>query len=280
MRIALVVNAGSGSGTDPEALAALLRDQGPEVDLRPFEDLGDVPLDEADRLVVATGDGGIGRAAARAAAAGIPLAVLPTGTANDFAAAFGLPRDPGIAAVLAAREDAPRRPVDVAWSGTTPFVNAAACGLSVAATEHAGALKRVLGTAAYAVGALRAGATEPTCRYRVVVDGEEVFDGAAWQVIVAGTGAFGGGSDLEEADPGDGRLDVAVLHGASRAALVRHAWALRQGGLVSHDDVSHHRGRDVTVEGARRWNVDGELSEAPDAGRFALDGRVELVVPR
>jgi hypothetical protein len=32
------------------------------------------------------------------------------------------------------------------------------------------------------------------------------------------------------------------------------------------------------VEGAGRWNVDGELCDAPDAGHFRLDGHVDVVV--
>jgi diacylglycerol kinase (ATP) len=279
MRIALVVNPGSGGGTDPDALAGLLRRQGADVELHDFSAIDDVPLAGFDRLAVATGDGGLGSAAARAVDAGIPLAVLPSGTANDFAATLGLPHDPGIAAVLAARADAPLRTLDLAWAGEIPFLNTAACGISVAAAGYAERLKRVLGPAAYATGAVLAGATETARSYRVVVDGEEVFAGPAWQVIVAGTGAFGNGSEVEEADPTDGRLDVAVLHGASRVALARHAWGLRAGGLTAQDDVAHHRGRAVVVEGATGWNVDGERCDAADAGRFRLDGRAQVVVP-
>ncbi len=279
MRLALFVNPGSGRGTDADTLAGLLRGQRAEVDLHHFDELGDVPLDGVDRLVVATGDGGLGPAAARAAAARIPLAVLPSGTANDFASALGLPRDPGLAAVLAADADARSRTLDVAWAGGTPFLNAASCGLAVAAARYADGLKGVLGPVAYPVGALRAGATQPACDYRVVVDGTERFAGPAWQVIVAGTGAFGSGAELDEADPADRRLDVTVVRGGSRLALPLRAWGMRQGGLNRQDGVEHLRGRTVEVEGAERWNVDGELCDHADAGRFRLDGRVAVVVP-
>jgi diacylglycerol kinase family enzyme len=59
----------------------------------------------------------------------------------------------------------------------------------------------------------------------VTVDGTQRFDGEAWQVIVAGTGAFGGGSELEAADPRDGLLDVAVLEAgrARRSSCARGA---------------------------------------------------------
>src|SRR3712207_7308671 len=43
------------------------------------------------------------------------------------------------------------------------------------------------------------------------VDGREAFTGRAWQVTVASTGAFGGGAEIEEADPHDGLLDLVVV---------------------------------------------------------------------
>lgn len=279
MRIALVVNEGSGGGTDPVALEQHLEAAGAEVETHAFDALDTLPLDGIDRLVVAAGDGGVGPAAARASAAGIPLAVLPSGTANDFAGFLDLPDDPEEAARLAADPAARTRRIDVGRSGRIPFLNAAACGLSVAAAEHATPLKKALGAAAYAVGAVRAGAGEDACTYRVFVDGEERFDGEAWQVIVSGTGAFGNGAEVEPADPADGELHVTVLHGGSRVALPLRAWGMRQGGLTEQDGVTTFSGREVVVEGADAWNVDGERCEHDDAGRFGLDGHVDVVVP-
>lgn len=279
VRILLVVNEGSGGGTDADALGEALRAAGAEVTVRPFDALDGLDLDGVDRLVVAAGDGGVGLAASRASRAGISFAVLPSGTANDFAGFLGLPDQPEDAAVLAADPAARTRTLDIGLAGNVPFLNAAACGLSVAAAENAGPLKGALGALAYAVGAVQAGASEDACSYRVKIDGEEVFDGAAWQVIVSGTGAFGAGSRVEPADPGDGQFDVTVLHDGSRTALPLRAWGMKRGGLTEQDGVTHFRGRAVVVEGAEAWNVDGERCEAPDSGHFRLDGRVEVVVP-
>ena len=279
MRIALVANARSGVGVDVTTLADTLRVEGADVEVHPFEALEGLELAGVDRLAVAAGDGGVGMTGARAAAAGIPLAVLPSGTANDFAGFLGIPDDLDEAAALAADPQARTRTIDVGYSGRTPFVNAASCGMAVAATENATPLKKLLGPLAYAVGAVKAGVTEEAKRYRVVVDGEEVHDGEAWQVIVSGTGAFGSGAKIEPADPTDGQLDVTVLHGGSRTALPLRAWGLKQGGLLEQDGVTHYRGRHIVVEGAESWNVDGELCEQDDCGRFHLDGTVQVVVP-
>jgi diacylglycerol kinase (ATP) len=283
MRLALIANDASGSGTDVEGVADLLRRGGASVSIHDIRDLDETAVAVAapDRVVVAGGDGSVGAAAVVAAGRGVPLAVIPTGTANDFARALDLPLEVDRAAELAATPDARRRTVDLHRAGEHPFLNAASAGLSVLAARHAHPLKPALGPLAYAVGALRAGLSATPLRARVLVDGRELFAGRAWQVIVAGTGAFGGGSELEEADPGDGLLDVAVLEAGSRAALVRRAYGMRAGGLTDQGGVHHGRGRTVELElpQGSSLNVDGELCERAPT-RFESRGeRVEVVAP-
>lgn len=281
MRLALIANHASGAGTRPARLAELIARHGADVELHDVDHAEAAAHAGADRIAVAGGDGSIGCAAEAALAAGVPLAVIPTGTANDFARAMDIPLDVEEACALAARPGAPTRPVDLARAAGRPFLNAASTGLSVLAARRAHDLKPKLGPLAYAVGAARAGVTADPLACRVRCDGDELFSGPAWQVIVAGTGAFGGGAELDEADPADRRLDVAVLEGGSRLALVRRAWGMRAGGLAEQPGVRHSRGRtvEVDVEGGGAFNVDGEVCTV-DPGRFTVDGaRVAVVVP-
>jgi YegS/Rv2252/BmrU family lipid kinase len=271
-------------------VAALLRDAGARVSVHAFEpggaeravaDAAAAAAAEApDRLAVAGGDGSIGPVAVHAAGADLPLAVIPTGTANDFARALDLPLDLQKACTLAATETR-ERPIDLLRAGERPFLNAASAGLSVIAAHGARPLKRPLGPLAYAVGALRAGLTAQPLHCRVTADGDQVFAGAAWQVIVAGTGAFGGGSALDDADPSDRLVDVAVLEAGPRAALIRRAWGMRRGNLTAQPGVHHARGRAIELELPPRtpFNVDGEVCEVAPA-RFCTRGeRVRVVCP-
>src|SRR4051812_25837377 len=100
VRIALIANPASGNGLDPESLAATMRRHG--ADVRPFDEPEAATAADLERLAVAGGDGTLGGAADLAARLGVPLAVIPTGTANDFARACELPDDPHAAAELAA----------------------------------------------------------------------------------------------------------------------------------------------------------------------------------
>jgi YegS/Rv2252/BmrU family lipid kinase len=290
LHVGLVTNVASGRGTDGDRVAAILRATGARVSVHAFEPgtaedgvaraAAAAVEGRPDRLAVAGGDGSIGPVAVEAAAADLPLAVIPTGTANDFARALDLPLDLDAACTVAATETR-ERPVDLLRAGKRPFLNAASAGLSVIAAHRARPLKRPLGPLAYAVGALRAGVTAKPLRIRVTADGAEVFAGEAWQVIVAGTGAFGGGSELDVADPSDLRVDVAVLEAGPRVALVRRAWGMRRGGLAGQPGVHHARARTVELElpAGTPFNVDGEVCEVAPARFCARGERVRVIAP-
>jgi len=265
VRIALAANRASGGGLDPDPLAEAMRKHGAEVEVFGCEQ---EELERAagwgpDRLAVAGGDGTIGSAADLAGRLDVPLAVLPTGTANDFARAYGVPGNPVEAAGLAATGER-TRPLELGrLADGRPFVNVASAGLASVAARNAQPLKPRLGPLAYGVGALRAAAREHPLPVTVRADGEVVFDDACWQLIVAVSGAFGGGSGVAEADPDDGVLDVVVLPAGSRAGLARRAWGLRTRTIAQQHDVPHERAHVVEVDlrDGAEINVDGEIRE-------------------
>lgn len=283
MRIALVLNPGSGSIDDPDAVVELLREHGASEVLRfaPGEEDA-AAATRPDRLVVASGDGCIAPSARAAADAGLPLAILAGGTANDFARALGIPLDLDAAARLALDDDAAVRPVEVCVTGEDrAFVNAANAGLAVRAAREAHGLKARLGPLAYAAGALKAGLTAPAVEAEVVLDGVSWFTGRAWQISVSGTGHFGGGSAVGDTDQDDGLLDVTVVPAGPRVALARRAYGLRRGTLELQAAVPHERGREVRVQltDGRGFNIDGELVRTSVVEVHVHPRRVDVVVP-
>ncbi|MBW3608745.1 MAG: hypothetical protein KY463_10375 [Actinobacteria bacterium] len=293
MRLALIANPRSGTAPDPAELEALLAAGGAAVSYVPIEliadkdggDLEDGALGALtaagapDRIVVAGGDGSVGPAALSAAHLGVPLAVVAVGTANDFARAKDLPLDLADACALARDAAAPSDRAELGMAGARPFVNAAAAGLSVAAAHAAKPHKSRLGPLAYAIGAVRAAISAKPLRCTITCDGERRASGRAWQVVVAVTGAFGGGSEIGGTRDNDGLLDVAFVPAGSRAGLVRRAFGMRAGRLTAQSDVAHERAStiELEIEGNRSFNVDGETCRCEPA-RFTLrDGGFELV---
>jgi diacylglycerol kinase (ATP) len=265
VRIALVANAASGRGLDPAPLAQVLESHGAQVTVCAPDDAGLREAEDSrpDRLAVASGDGTIARVASLAGRLEVPLAVIPGGTANDFARFNDLPGDTEQACAAAATSER-TRPLELGrLADGRPFVNVASAGLASVAARRAHPLKPRLGALAYAVGALRAAASERPLQCRVRAGGDDVYAGGAWQVIIACTGAFGAGSGVGAADPSDGVLDVTILPAGSRLGLARRAWGLRRRTIAAQRDVVHERAATVEVElppGAV-LNVDGELHD-------------------
>lgn len=283
--VALLANPDSGSA-DPAGCSASLRSFGADVKRFDLHDLERVAESGAERLVVAGGDGSIAPVAALAGRLGVPLAVIPAGTANDFARGLGLPDDQSAACRLAVHGTSVRS-LELGWmeppaggEPRRPFVNVASAGLPAPASRRAAAWKRPLGALAYAAGALTAGLTADPVNCVVECGGRDLFAGAAWQVTVAASGAFGGGSEIAEADPTDGALEVVAVGAGPRRALGALAFRLRRGTATSHPRARHASCITAMVSTASDtlWNVDGEVVSFGPARFRAQHAAFELVV--
>ena len=92
MRVTLIHNPGAGRGaSSAEDLKALLKSAEHRVRYQSAKEHGwKKALDKpADLVVVAGGDGTVGRVTRRMAGRGVPMALLPSGTANNIARALG-----------------------------------------------------------------------------------------------------------------------------------------------------------------------------------------------
>lgn len=235
--------------------------------------------------VVAGGDGTLHVVAAaldrRGALGAVPLGLVPLGTGNDLARGLGLPLEPGEAAGRIA--GGTPGPVDL-LRGTGEMagaivLNAAHAGIGVTAAEHAAGLKEVVGGAAYAAGAARAGIASDGLDLRVEVDGEPLAGGRPLLLVGVGNGcSIGGGTLLfPDADPADGLLEVVAVDDRGVFERLRLGLAARLGTHLDLDGVHAARGREVAVAGEAAWNDDGELGTTcagralrVDAGAWSL----------
>lgn len=210
--------------------------------------------DSCDALVVAGGDGTIneainGLAARDGDAAGLPLGIVPLGTANVLAHELGLPLDPaGTAETLALGGE---RPVHLGLANGRCFAMMAGAGLDARVVETVSSrLKRLIGKGAYVVGTL-ARLAEPGRRYRVSLGGEECEVAS----VIAANGHFYGGRFVcaPDARLDEPRLHVCLFPGAGRWNAVRYVWGVTAGRL--------HRFPDVRIVPAERLTVTGPEGE-------------------
>ena len=121
---------------------------------------------------------------------------------------------------------------------------------------------------------------QPPLRCAVDVDDRRVFQGRAWQVMVACSGAFGAGSVVDEAQPDDGLLDLVVIQAGRRLRLVQYAHGLREGRITDQPGVISTRGTRVSLSlpDEALLNVDGEVIPARSPITIA-PGHFQVVVP-
>lgn len=166
-------------------------------------------LGVCDTVIVAGGDGSVNRGAAICREKGATLAILPSGTANDFSRNLGLPHQPQALCELIAR--GVTQTVDVADYGDGIFLNVAHVGMgTLPARQSRGTEKKVLGRFSYLVELLRWLNAKRGFRATIRCD-RGVVKGRWLSIAVASGAFFGGGNEIPEASASDGQLDIIAV---------------------------------------------------------------------
>lgn len=166
-------------------------------------------LGSQDTVIVAGGDGSVNTVAALCSQKGATLAILPSGTANDFARNLRLPLQPEALCDLIA--GGATQQVDVADYGDGIFLNVAHVGIgTLPARESRGAEKKILGRFSYVVELLRWLNAKRGFRATIRCD-RGVVKGRWLSIAVASGAFFGGGNEIPEASANDGQLDIIAV---------------------------------------------------------------------
>lgn len=164
------------------------------------------------RVVAGGGDGTINQVlnAIKSSKSDLELAILPLGTANDFANSASIPLDIESAINLAI--DGDTFGVDVGIVNGKYFLNVATGGFGAQITvETPPALKNLLGGKAYALtGVLKLFSFSPI-QAELIVDGYQIQSNAISIAVCNGRQAGGGVVLSPEASIDDGKLDVALF---------------------------------------------------------------------
>lgn len=162
-----------------------------------------------DVVMVAGGDGSVNSGASLCIERNATLAVLPSGTANDFARNLALPEDPVALCELIQRGDTQQ--VDVAEFGGGLFLNVAHVGLgTLPARESQASSKKLLGRFSYGVELLRRVNAKRGFHSEIICDQARVR--GRWLSVAVSSGAFfGGGNEIPQAAANDGLLDVIAV---------------------------------------------------------------------
>lgn len=236
--------------------------------------------DQVDRVIVAGGDGTLNAAVQALVGNGLPLAILPLGTANNLARTLAVPLTLPEACELAAR--GPRRRIDLGWVNGRYFFTTASIGLSVQITEAlTSRSKRRWGPFAYGVAAIRAITRSRAFHADISWPGGARHSRTVQ--IVVGNGRYYGSALPVAADAtiDDARLDLYSLEVRHWLQLVTLVPALRSGHHGSKASVEALRGTEfeITTVIPREINVDGEICLHTPARFRVLPGALEVFAP-
>lgn len=219
-------------------------------------------------VVAAGGDGTInavvtGLMQARESGRQTSFAVLPLGTANDFAGTLGLPDDPAAAAELLARSPRPLDVIRVSTPDQTMFgINVATGGNAQRVTELMTAeIKQTWGPFSYLRGAIE------VLTDLEVFSMQATFDDGAPEVftalnVIVGNGRSSGGrmAVAPQANPEDGLLDVVIVLDGPAIDLVSLGANFLLSDYLEHANVVFRRARRLRIEAspAIAFSIDGE----------------------
>jgi diacylglycerol kinase (ATP) len=264
----LIVNGRSRRGAGAaETVTRVLRESGVPIIARDCErasDLSDLiraTKGEIESMIIGGGDGTLNAALPGLLETGLPLGIIPLGTANDLARTLGIPTDLVAAARIIASAKVQR--VDIGEVNGHPFFNVASIGFGVDLTR---ALtrdsKRRFGTIGYAIAALRAVSRLRPFRAEIM-HGHTIHISRTIHVAVGNGRHYGGGMTVSEhARIDDGRLHIYSLEVDALWRLLRLLPALRSGRHDAWKEIRTLEGEEIEVRTPRRprsVNTDGEI---------------------
>jgi len=234
--IHLIINPVSGQGVVPvaeirsrfEVLGDRLTVHETKPDVSAREIAESAVSKGADLVVAFGGDGTMLQVAEGLINTGVPLSVIPGGTANVFASELEIPNDKMDAIDSLLNQETHIRKIDVGCVGSKHFLLRLGIGLEAAMTVMTNRQEKdKYGFWAYIWTALRVGSRMKQVYYRLVIDGKrKKVKGVTCVICNSGNLGLPQVKLLPDIDVSDGKLDVIIVREASlwsAGSLMYHA---------------------------------------------------------
>jgi lipid kinase YegS len=288
-KVQLILN-GKVAGND--ALRAAVVEQqavGRSIEIRVTREKGDArrfvaEAGEVDLLIAAGGDGTLNEVAHGlmdlSTVARPVLGVVPLGTANDFAAGCGIPREPEKALALCMEGEGVA--IDIGKANDHWFLNAASVGFGAEVTATTPPeLKRLLGPAAYTVMGAILAMNVHQYHGRLTLPDREITGSGPMAIVGNGRQTGGSFQVTPRARIDDGLLDVLVVRHIPTTALLIAARELQElssdGEYISYWQTPW---AEVYPQEAIPVNLDGEPVQFSSVRYEVVPRSIRLIVPQ
>lgn len=217
----------------------------------------------ADILFIAGGDGTV-HLAVRALSTisnPAPIAILPSGTANDFARTLNIPLELNLAALELIEGEI--KEIDTGKINGGSFLNFAGIGLIADASSNIDPLlKERYGKISYFMSALQSLRQATPFSVQLKIDEISYVEEAVLVLVMNGKSIGTHTFPLATIDPADGLLDLFIIQTSSLAAI-REWFSLSQPEIATEEleHVTHYQGKSISIRTSEPLDVDtdGEI---------------------
>ncbi len=287
-RALVLVNPHARRGSEAiDPVIRRLEDHGIATHIEKFDDCDELVADierrheRFDMAVVCGGDGTMNTAARASLKTGLPLGIIPMGTANDLARTLHIPEDLEAAADVIANGHT--RTIDVGLVNDLPFFNVASIGLAAQLSDKLSPdIKRKWGRLSYVITAFQLITTIRPFRAEIISEGSST-PVRSLQIAVGNGRYYGGGTVVEaHAAIDDGTLDLYSLETREIWKLFLMFHAFRHGTHGTWREVRTQKGQDFEIRTRKPLpvNVDGDLVAQTPARFTILPKAIPVFVPQ
>lgn len=272
----LIFNPVAGQGNTDQDLDFIRQTLEPHLNLHVHETAPETMLEDlvkdaidsgADLVIASGGDGTVSAVAGALIGTGVPLGVIPRGTANAFAVALGIPRVLPIRAACQVILAGQTRKVDVARCNGVPMILLAGVGYEAEMVDLASReMKEQWGPMAYLMAGWQTLDQQSPFEAEIEAEGE-IHKIQANSITVANAApptsvlAQGGGEVIYD----DGLLDITIAGAESKLQAVTTMLRMLGAALVKagtqQQNVVHGRAKKIkiTTDPPQKVVVDGEV---------------------
>lgn len=211
------------------------------------------------------------------------LAVIPSGTGNDFIKSFCHIKN--LKDIITATVHGEERYIDLVKANDRYFLNIASLGIDADVAYNATRYKKlplISGITAYLLGLINTLISFKSKEIEVIID-DISFKEKTILLAVANGRYYGGGMlPAPEAKIDDGILDICLVRHLSKFKILRVFPKLIKGTHGDIAEVSFHKGSNIHIISKKdfRFNIDGEILTVNQVLFKLIPRGIRIVVPK
>jgi diacylglycerol kinase (ATP) len=249
---------------------------------RSASEIASALIGKTDVIIVYGGDGTVTEVAAVLQGTGLPMGIIPGGTANVMAKELGVPMDSAQALNVFEEGAYECRDIDMGKVNGNPFILRVNLGIMADMVLDANReLKDKVGQLAYGITAMKTVASADPVYYKMVIDGD-LIEQSGVSLTVTNSGNIGIGDYALQPDISisDGLLDVILMKDTSLLSMLKIAGStLLQ---TETEALLHYKCREIiiTMDHQQRFICDDHEAQASELKISVLPSSIKILTPK